>query len=301
MPQASAKRYGLEVEGNLELESRLRRIEVELAALQPANPDAAVTSRGSGAVAQITGLSLDGQIPGGFTVKWNASSIPDLRKYQIQFALDEAFTDGLQTFSAAGISYPFTTGNGTDAAYFCRVRAQNKAGVTGEYSVTLNTSTGGITVDTEDIVVGAVTELATFTQTSGFTALNSDLATETYGPVTVTTFADSIVIPSSALQLEYSSIFTVADGANNFTFESLRRIPGGADEVLQIVVQDLFSTVPTTGGGTATMTAPMIFVPHSPGAGTFEYRIRVTSNQPATPSNSFQGVQFHMSFFVYHR
>ncbi len=156
MSQQSAKRYGLEVEDNLELENRLRRMEVAIAALQPANQDATATSRGSAAVPQVTGLSLDGTIPGGFTVKWNATTIPDLRKYQVQFATDLAFTEDLQTFTAATISFPFTTAVGTDTSYFCRVRAQNQAGQTGDYSATLNTSTG--TVATEDLEDGAVTD-----------------------------------------------------------------------------------------------------------------------------------------------
>lgn len=157
MALQSAKRFGLEVEGDLELESRLRRMEVAIAALQPANQDAIETSRGSGVVPQVTGLSLDGTIPGGFTVKWNATTIPDLRRYELQFATDLAFANDLQTFSVAAISFPFTTATEANLVFFARVRAQNKAGQTGPYSVTLNTSTGQ--AETTDIADNAVTDV----------------------------------------------------------------------------------------------------------------------------------------------
>jgi hypothetical protein len=149
----SAKRFGLEVEGDLELESRLRRIEVAMTKAGLGNQDALVVSRGSGAVPQVTGLSLGGTIPGGFTVNWNASTISDLRRYDIQFATDLAFTTGLQKFTAVTTTWAFTTA--ATEVYFARVRAVNNSASVGLWSITLNTTTGQAA--TEDIEDGAVT------------------------------------------------------------------------------------------------------------------------------------------------
>ena len=86
----SAKRLGLDVKGDLELEIRLRRIEALLEQKQDANVDATSVSRARIAVPQVTGLSLAGKTPSAVSVKWNAVPIPDLRRYQLQIAEDLA-------------------------------------------------------------------------------------------------------------------------------------------------------------------------------------------------------------------
>lgn len=149
----SAKRYGVEVAGDLELENRLRRIEVALAASGGGNQDATSLSRGAGSVPQVTGLRLGGTIPGGFTINWNAVTISDLRRYEVQFATDLAFAAGTQAFSAVTTTWAFTTAS-TDV-YFARVRAVNNNGTAGSWSITLNTTTGQAA--TGDIEDGAVT------------------------------------------------------------------------------------------------------------------------------------------------
>jgi len=161
----SAKRYGLDVKGDLELESRLRRIELELGKLARGNEDAVVQSRGQGAVPQVTGLRLGGQIPGGLTILWNAVSISDLRRYDVQFATNLAFTVGFQAFVASTTTYPFTTATEGGAVYFARVRAINSNRRNGAWSAILNTATGQVAsadladgaVDTASIQDGAVT------------------------------------------------------------------------------------------------------------------------------------------------
>lgn len=151
----SAKRYGIEVEGNLELEQRLRRIENVLARVTPLLPEIDEEfARGGGTPPQVTGLALAGTIPGGFSVRWNSVNVSDLRRYEVQFALDLAFSSGLQQFDTAVPNYSFTTAEGQ--TYFCRVRAVNASGVKGAFSVTLNTATGQVA--TEDLQDSSVTD-----------------------------------------------------------------------------------------------------------------------------------------------
>lgn len=165
MSGQSAKRYGLDVKGDLELESRLRRMELELGKLARGNEDATVLSRGKGAVPQVSGLRLGGTIPGGLTVLWNAVSISDLRRYDVQFATNLAFNEGLQTFTASTTTYPFTTATAGGATYYARVRAVNSNRRQGAWSTVLNTATGQAAsteladgaVDTDAIQDGAVT------------------------------------------------------------------------------------------------------------------------------------------------
>ena len=153
----SAKRYGLEVEGDLELESRLRRMEVAIASLSPSTGDPTTTSRGGGAVPQVSGLALKGTSPGTFTIGWNDVTISDLRRYEIQFATDAALSENLSAFTAATPIYAFTTGDtSVSRTYYSRVRAVNSAGLSGQWSGVLNTSTGQVT--TPDILDEAVTD-----------------------------------------------------------------------------------------------------------------------------------------------
>ena len=154
----SAKRYGLDAL-DPELESRIRRIEVALAALGPqtASSNPTTTSRGGGTPPQITGLSLSGTSPGSFTFAWSAATISDLRRYDISIAEDVGFTTGVQSKIAALNEYAFTTGDtSVTRTYFVRVRAVNTSDTPGAYSATLNTTTGQVT--TEDILDAAVTD-----------------------------------------------------------------------------------------------------------------------------------------------
>lgn len=155
----SAKRFGLDVKGDLELETRLRRIEHELEGKQSANQDATETTRARSNVPQVSGLRLTGSTPGSVTVAWNAVSIPDLRRYEIQFATNFGFSTDLQTFNQAGTQYVFSTasdtGGGGGATWFARVRAVNSFGQAGTYSAVLNLETGQ--AQTADLAPGSVT------------------------------------------------------------------------------------------------------------------------------------------------
>lgn len=144
----SAKRLGLEVFGDLELELRLRRIEVELEKRVVSNTDAAETSRSRLEPPRITGFAVKGQTPGTVTMGWNASPIADLRRYQIQFAEDAGFSTNLQTFNTRDTTFQFSTaspdGGASGTTFFTRVRVQNSIGQFSVYSVVINTATGQV-------------------------------------------------------------------------------------------------------------------------------------------------------------
>lgn len=189
-----AKRYGLEVRDDLEMELRLRRIEQQLERLVGAGD---LTEDGDtkrlNTPPQVTGLRVLGSVPGAITLGWNAVPISDLRRYELDIAEDIAFTVNKQTFNVAGTSHQFSTvsaeGGGGGTVIFARVRARNRAGVAGPYSVTLNTATGQ--AQTEDIGEGQVeTENISNTTLEGITVVTSD-GTHTFNPTTLLNFNPS--------------------------------------------------------------------------------------------------------------
>jgi hypothetical protein len=159
MSGQSAKRYGIEITDNLELESRIRRIEVALDQKANANQDADSTARGSGSVPQVTGLRVIGSTPGAVTVGWSASPIPDFRRYDLNFATSLAFVDDLQEYTEATTQYVFSTasstGGGGGTTWYARVRAVSTSGQHGIWSATLNLTTGQ--AQTADLGTGSVT------------------------------------------------------------------------------------------------------------------------------------------------
>ena len=145
----SAPRLGLDVQDNLELESRLRRIETEIATKVTA---ASLSEGGSDVtqrvdvIPQVTGLRVTGSTPGAITVAWNQVRISDLRRYELDIATDLAFATNAQTKNVAGTEYTHSTtsatGGGGNATTYIRLRARSSSGNVGPYSVSLNTTTG---------------------------------------------------------------------------------------------------------------------------------------------------------------
>ncbi len=144
----SAKRYGLEVHDNLELELRLRRIEgvLERAALVGDFGDGSSDVQRTTTVPQVTGLRVKGQTPGAVTLAWNQVRISNLRRYELDVAENLAFSSNKQTFNLASTEFQFSTasitGGGGNTTVYARVRARSREGIAGEYSITLNTTTG---------------------------------------------------------------------------------------------------------------------------------------------------------------
>lgn len=162
----SAKRFGLEVQGDLELELRLRRIEQRIDELSgssdfgTSNQTQRVTT-----IPLVTGLRITGSTPGATTVAWNQVRISNLRRYELEIAEDLAFSVNKQSFNVAGTEFQFSTLSSTGGAggttIFARVRARATNGDVGAFSVVLNTATGQ--AQTADIADASVTEGKTST------------------------------------------------------------------------------------------------------------------------------------------
>ena len=157
----SPPRLGLDVEDNIELENRLRRMEV---LISQKVDQASLSEEGSedlqrvDIVPQVTGLSVSGSTPGAITVAWNQVRISDLRRYELDVAEDLAFATNAETKNVAGTEFTYNTnsdtGGGGDTTIFIRVRARSSSGNVGAYSATLNTTTGQ--AQTDDIADDAV-------------------------------------------------------------------------------------------------------------------------------------------------
>jgi len=147
----------LDVKDDLELELRLRRIEAALEGKLNSNEEDEQSGSRS-TVPQVTGLRVVGQTPGAVTISWNPVAIPNLRRYDVEFSESTGFTNK-QTFSENTTQHTFITasetGGGGGATWFARVRAVNVFKQTGQYSVTLNLTTGQ--AQTEDLAPGSVT------------------------------------------------------------------------------------------------------------------------------------------------
>jgi hypothetical protein len=157
----SSKRYGLEVKGDLELELRLRRIEGRLDAVIGASDfGASEDTQRLSTIPLVTGLRVKGRTPGSVTVSWNQLRLTNLRRYELEFATNLAFSENKQAFNVAGTEFNFTTveqaGGGGGQQVYARVRARVTSGSFGSFSVVLNTSTGQ--AQTADIADEAVTE-----------------------------------------------------------------------------------------------------------------------------------------------
>jgi hypothetical protein len=227
----SAKRLGLEIKGNLELELRLRRIEVELEKRVLRNQDVEDTGRSRGSVPQVTGIRVSGSTPGAVTIAWNAVAISDLRRYDVEFAEDVAFVTNKQTFREGNTTFQFSTASATGGAgvtvFFARVRAINSILNNGLFSVTLNTTTGQVVagdiaddaIGTDQIVDGAVTGVKT-------TGLVSDLTLP--GPPFTAGQADTYLRINTAFDSYISQIGTLPTLA----------VGGNIDDYLRVSAAD---------------------------------------------------------------
>jgi hypothetical protein len=219
----SAKRYGLDVKNDLDLELRLRRIEALLEQKQSVNPDATDSRRNRGdAVPQVTGLALRGVTPGGATIGWNPVPINDLRRYEVSLAEDPAFTVNAQTFNEANTTYIIstltTTGPAGGTDLFARVRAVNTINQKGPWSVVLNTTTGQVV--TGDIATGAVTS-ETISETDAIEAsqVSYDNTTSGLAAIQVQAALDEIDATVDAIQTftRYQSGYGALPSQNNHT------------------------------------------------------------------------------------
>lgn len=157
---SGVKRYGIEIEGDLDLELRLRRIEALLAQCRKISDigDAEDDTILTDVVPQVTGLRVTGKTVGTISFAWNQVSISDLRRYELWVAEDLAFSENIQKFNLLTNTYSFNTialvSGGGGTTIYAKVRARTRSNKVGAFSTVLSTTVGQI--QTDDIVDGAV-------------------------------------------------------------------------------------------------------------------------------------------------
>ncbi len=158
-------------------------------------------------------------------------------------------------------------------------------------------------VATAKIAVAATKEFASFTKSSSFAVLDTDAETETYGPATMTVFdANAVVGTEIRINFDMGATFPAdadTNTKNQLFFEALRRPVAGADTVIDTFSYDMHINYPFAGATTGRISIPTFTVKDTPGAGTFEYRVRVSLNiaqggASAPPSLTFQGVLLNL-------
>lgn len=269
-------------------------------------------SQVGGTPPKVKGLALD-TAPGSITAVWDDVPIGDLDRYELQASTSTAFVDPI-TRSTRAPSFPVTELTG-GTTYYIRVRAVNSQGTSGPYSATLNAATGQITSDdiadgavtTLKIDSGAVQEYVSFVKSSGFATLDTNTEAETYGPVEFTTTdADTIVIPRYVFDIDIHSDYLVANDTNRLTTELLRRPSGGMDSVISTSVVDLHFKVPSVSSGGASDTLRVTVPTFSDAdvvgsAGTFEYRLRLTTTISGSAVLSITAANLTLEAFVIRR
>lgn len=181
----SSRRHGVSI-GDEELESALRRIEVELEKRQQANyqVEAESTRRVRSQLPRITGVVLDDSVVGAFSVKWDSSDA-NISRYEVELADNEAFTSS----TSFRVNVPFfvlPTTLDPEASYSLRVRAVGtrvKRGFhdLGDWSATLTINPGQATFTNLQTGAAGNIILYEFTDTA-FTILdlNGGNTTQTY-------------------------------------------------------------------------------------------------------------------------
>jgi hypothetical protein len=286
----------IDEQGIFDLSEALRRLQQEQDRNARANSGASLNdlSLAGGTPPMVTGLTLVSNI-GGIHVSWTGSTITDLKTYQIQISTNAVFTSDVVTKETRETEYRWDEGT-SGVTYYIRVRTENVPGNTGPWGARVNTTTG--TVATADINVNAASEIHSFTKSSGFTLLNASAANEAYGPLSIDVFDnDSVVTPMLVFEFDYSATWNAA-GSNYITFELFRRASGATTwgAAINSARIDVKSSIPSAGGGTARTTSPMFTNFDQPGAGVWEYQIKVTLTIAGTNALSFQGVDLDMEF-----
>jgi hypothetical protein len=272
--------------GDFATAQSLRQILARLERAAVANPDVEPTAftRSGGTPPKVSGLTVS-TAPGVINAEWNAATIPDLRYYEVQYATDAGFEQGVTTVR---VGAPRLTFAGTDGTtYYIRARVVNQAGNPGGWSNTEDSLPG--TVSTRGLAQSAATALYRFEQSSGFTALTSVGAglaatyvdSADFGPLTVTVVdASSIVLPRVTFAISLSTAFdlsaTDTNPALEFTVSLLRN-----GVVIDDATYDIQSSIDTNE-----VSIPSFATYDQPGAGTWQYSYRVAIERFSTDGST---------------
>ncbi len=248
-----------------------------------------------------------GAVPGGARITFSRPADSDFLGVVVCMSQSPGFTPSLANQVADAAAGPIVIPRVSGTWYACVAAydAFAKGPVAGvvdysllQFSAELSVVVAG--VNTADLVPGAATTLHTFVKSSGFATLDTNTETETYGPVTIDVpDADTIVDPRVIFEFDFSSAWGASSTTNRLLIELLRRPFGGGDTVIDDAPIDFKSTVPTAGGGTARTTVPSFTSFNQPGAGVWDYRLRLTTLIAGSGAAlSITGVDLNMEFWA---
>lgn len=272
----SVKRTGLGALDDPELETRLRRIEEELAQRQLANLDVTTGAikRSTSTVTSVTGIRVDNEVVGGLGITWNPADIADLRRYEINIAATADFGSNVQEYRTTAPRF-LSSGLSANQTYYVRVRAVNSRGEAGPWSGILNTSTKQATFT--NLAAGAASNITVFSQVGGFNPevllageegeyLNEDLSMPTTAEVLIFGFAKT-------------GFDTIAGNDTGAIVELL--VDGDSKQIY-----DNTTTAGSIGVlSTGTLSIPGLAFPLLLGAGVhrFSFRVAAGNNMTLTP------------------
>lgn len=266
---------------DLALELELQRIQSALSRKAEANvhtaAGTALTTPGR-TPPQLTGLALVSNV-NTITAQWNPTTITDLLKYEVQVSSDADMVSPA-TFTTRDTTFTYQQGS-PDTTYYLRVRAVNQGFLNGPWTGILNTATG--TISTAHIEAGAVNEFLSEVSDSSWDVLDTNGESNTSDAVSVDGLdAAAWVLFTVQLDFSFSCTWGASSTTNNLTVDLVRTADGVSpsypDDILGSLVFDFKSNLPAAGGGTVDNVLTAFFNADNPGAGDFDYYIRLTTN-----------------------
>lgn len=269
---------------NAVLLRRIDALEKKVAALAPANRITATTTRAGGVPPKPTDLAVV-LSPGLAHLSWTGSRSSDLLTYLVEVSVSPDFV-GVAEYEEAGTRFIFSDGI-EGLTYYARVFALNGSRARSDAS---NIVTFVLGAATGSSIAGGQANLTSFTKGSSFATLNTNNEFETYGPCTFSLqTASSQVRPFVTIDVA-SSTASNTDTANDsyIQFELLRRAEGAAtDVVVKQLRWDIYANFwPSGDPSRRQILFTMPF--ETPGSGSWEYRLRVTSKMAGANTATFR-------------
>lgn len=270
----------LSIAGDIAREQADLRAELERRAL--ANPDTTATApRTGGTPPTPSGLSkVTNPAPGTISVKWNAVSSGDLKRYEAQFSTNTGFTDAT-TISTRSLSAVYDGGIG-NTTYYARVRAINSRGNASGWSGPINSTTGQAA--SSDLATAAAVNWVRFELTA-------------FNPVQIKNFAGgtpSADYISLSISLKGGPVLILAQAEMDYS------LANGDDAIVEVVdgvgVIESYPTAQTTvATSTGTISAGGSLVTIPPGTGNRTFTLRIRLSTTGSPSSTLDPQQLALT------